>query len=107
MGYEFLIKSLDNKKTLDLGVKYDINYENKDFLVRFLKNDDNGKLIFGFKFKCIENHNWDWDGYLFIGVNSGLIQYNTGDVIHVESFNFFIKNKFKEAGIDILIEEDW
>jgi hypothetical protein len=109
MAQEFLVKYL-NGKTLE---EFEIesisnslsNYSIDEFKIVFLKKED-GLFEFGFKINIIPEHDWIWDGYIFLNKIESTVQFNVATSQQIEQFCLVLKKIFLSNNIFISFEEE-
>ncbi|MBK9246813.1 MAG: hypothetical protein IPM69_01555 [Ignavibacteria bacterium] len=109
MGQELII-NYTNEKTIgeshiDSLLSTLNNYCSEGYKIAFLKKDDSG-LVYGFKIKIIPEHDWIWDGYIFIGKTNSTILFNIATRQEVELFCSALKEIFLNHNIFISFEEE-
>lgn len=108
MGWEYQLnylttKSLSNTE-LDSLQNSLTRFIHESLKIEVLKTE-NEVYEYGFKFSEVADHDWIWDGHLYLKKDKGLLVFQLGNHRHIDFTIQFLKNLFSENLIEIKLEE--
>lgn len=108
MGWEYQLNYLTPQSLspieLDFLQKFLTGVVHENLKIELLKTE-NGVYEYGFKFSDFAEHDWIWDGHLYLNNNDGHLLFHVGSHSHIDFTIQFLKNLFSEKSIEIKIEE--